>query len=285
MGLNSNCGLPEIRLSTRNTFLEYKFQEVDGRKRSFTDGAITSNGVTANEVADAQVQVDDFREAEPIDEVRKAEPVDEVREAEAMPADDAEANAAEQAHQAPRNVQKRNHRRQPRSRNAAPASRLDPGLPSARAFTTVMIRNLPVPYTRDMLVEMLNSEGFFSTYCFVYLPVDFKTHLGLGYAFVDFRSAEEAKSAVQCFEGYKKWAVGSDKVCCVAWSHPEQQGHVALVERYRNSPIMHDKVPDSWKPALFAPSYAGMRLQFPAPTKKLREPRIRTLPEVVPGPR
>jgi len=141
-------------------------------------------------------------------------------------------------------------------------------------FTTLMLRNLPNLYTRDMLVEMLNREGFAQQFCFVYLPIDFKTHAGLGYAFVDLTTGAEANRMLQHFEGFSRWTMRSEKICSVSWSHPEQQGCNAHVQRYRNSPVMHDQVPDSWKPALFQ---AGLRVPFPKPTKRLRNPRIREL--------
>jgi hypothetical protein len=143
---------------------------------------------------------------------------------------------------------------------------------STSTFTTVMLRNLPNKYSRDMLVDILDSEGFGGRYTFVYLPIDFKTHAGLGYAFVDLYTAAEARRLREHFEGFTQWRLPSDKVCAVSWSHPGQQGFQEHVERYRNSPVMHDTVPDSWKPALFQ---AGKRLPFPQPTRKIRAPRIR----------
>lgn len=138
-------------------------------------------------------------------------------------------------------------------------------------YTTVMLRNLPNKYTRAMLLDMLNTEGFYSKFSFVYLPIDFKTHAGLGYAFVDLTSPSEAQRLRQHFEGFSRWVLTSDKVCTVSWSHPEQQGHAAHVERYRNSPVMHDSVPEDWKPALFV---NGRHVPFPVPTRKIRPPRL-----------
>lgn len=44
------------------------------------------------------------------------------------------------------------------------------------------------------------------------------------------------------------------------------------MERYQNSPVMHPDVPDEWKPALFV---QGVRVDFPAPTKKVKAPKVR----------
>lgn len=140
-----------------------------------------------------------------------------------------------------------------------------------------MLRNLPNQYTREMLLELLNSQGFAGKFHFVYLPIDFKTHAALGYAFVDLTSPYEAERVRRHFEGFSRWAVTSEKICTVSWSHQDQQGCAVHVERYRNSPVLHQSVPEAWKPALFS---NGMRVQFPPPTKKLRVPRIRDIHRV-----
>lgn len=142
-------------------------------------------------------------------------------------------------------------------------------------LTTVMLRNLPNRYTRAMLLDMLD-EDFAGRYDFVYLPIDFKTHNGLGYAFVDLNSPEDAKAFRSHFEGFSRWCLQSDKICTVSWSHPAQQGLSAHVERYRNSPVMHSTVCDEWKPAVFS---GGVRVPFPSPTRKLRVPHVRLVPQ------
>mmetsp|Transcript_99887 Transcript_99887/g.308154 ORF Transcript_99887/g.308154 Transcript_99887/m.308154 type:complete len:188 (+) Transcript_99887:2-565(+) len=137
--------------------------------------------------------------------------------------------------------------------------------------TTVMLRNLPNNYTRSMLLALLDAEGFSGQYDFVYLPMDFKTHASLGYAFVNLVSPEQAASFWKIFEGFGKWVVASQKVCSVSWSCP-YQGLAAHIERYRNSPVMHEDVPDDYKPMVFQ---EGARSTFPSPTKKLKAPRMR----------
>jgi hypothetical protein len=126
-----------------------------------------------------------------------------------------------------------------------------------------------------MMLNMLDEEGFAGKYSFVYLPIDFKTHSGLGYAFVDLVSPRDTEQLRQHFEGFSKWCLQSDKVCSVSWSHPEQQGLSAHIKRYRNSPVMHGSVPEDWKPVLFAD---GQQVPFPLPTRKLRAPHVRPAP-------
>jgi len=58
-------------------------------------------------------------------------------------------------------------------------------------------------------------------------------------------------------------------VCSVSWSQP-LRGLEAHVDRYRNSPLMHALVPDTYRPLLFRD---GQRIAFPPPTKKIKAPR------------
>jgi hypothetical protein len=153
----------------------------------------------------------------------------------------------------------------PAERKAVPEQ--DPDAPK----TTVMLRNMPNNQTRKMLLELLDREGFQAEFDFVYLPMDFKTRASLGYAFVNFTSAETANRAFSTFDGFTRWPIPSRKVCGVGWSGPHQ-GFEAHVDRYRNSPVMHEEVPDTFKPIILS---MGVRVPFPPPSKKLRAPRIR----------
>jgi hypothetical protein len=136
-------------------------------------------------------------------------------------------------------------------------------------FTSVMMRNLPNSYTRETLLELLETEGYAGTFDFLYLPIDFKSKSSLGYAFINFASHDAAERFREHFAGFNRWSKnGSDKVCEVAYS--ELQGLEAHIQRYRNSPVMHKSVPEDQKPLLFA----GLeRVSIPAPTKELRAPR------------
>jgi len=137
--------------------------------------------------------------------------------------------------------------------------------------TTVMLRNLPNNYSRAMLMEMLDTEGFLGQYNFFYLPIDFKSGASLGYAFVNLVSSEVVQRFWATFNGFSRWVLPSHKICEVAWSAP-YQGLAAHLERYRNSPLMHENVPDEYKPVLLV---NGVRADFPPPTKKLRAPWIK----------
>jgi hypothetical protein len=135
--------------------------------------------------------------------------------------------------------------------------------------TTLILRNLPMHYSRDLLLDLLDLEGFLGLYDLVYHPIDFGTKLGFGYAFVNFVSVEAALKCSEHFDGFTRWNILHKKACEVSQS-TELQGLEAHIERYRNSPVMHESVPDEFKPATFR---NGQRLPFPASTKKVSKPR------------
>lgn len=137
--------------------------------------------------------------------------------------------------------------------------------------TTVMLRNIPNRYTQTMLLQLLDEQEFQSLYDFVYLPMDFRNGVNLGYAFVNVHAHEDATRLMDIFQGFSKWFFDSAKVCEVSWAHPHQGLH-EHVERYRNSPVMHPSMPEEYKPMLFE---NGTRITFPAPTKAIRAPKLR----------
>lgn len=137
--------------------------------------------------------------------------------------------------------------------------------------TTVMMRNVPNNYTRDMLINLLDKEGFRGLYNFLYLPMDFNSGACLGYAFVNLVNVEAVPGFWRRFHGFSRWSVPSRKVCHVTWSGPHQ-GYQAHVERYRNSPVMHPSVPEEYRPVVFL---NGERVSFPLPARAPRVPRVR----------
>jgi hypothetical protein len=141
----------------------------------------------------------------------------------------------------------------------------------AGAKTTVMMRNLPNDYSREMLVNLIDTQGFRGCYNLFYLPIDYSSRVSFGYAFIDLVSPEEAQRFHAHFQGFDAWDMVSSKVCEVCWSSV-LQGVQSHVDRYRNSPVMHETVPDDFKPLLFVD---GKRVTFPSATKSIRAPRAR----------
>lgn len=143
------------------------------------------------------------------------------------------------------------------------------GVQSSR--TTVMLRNIPNSITQAELFDRLVCSGFSDSIDLLYLPADFKSGSSLGYAFVNLVSVQATNRFFQVFQGFDDWGLASlsHKVCEVCWT--PQQGLDAHVDHLRNSSTMHRSVPDEYKPILLRD---GHRIPFPAPTKRIRKPRV-----------
>lgn len=129
------------------------------------------------------------------------------------------------------------------------------------ANTTLMVRNLASDLTQAALVEEFVALGFQGSFDFVYMPINFRAQGNFGYAFVNFTSHAAASQAMQQIE-------------CLGWNGMWStcQGLSGNVDRYRNSPLMHEQVSSDCKPALY--DCNSNRVPFPAPTKHITKPRI-----------
>jgi hypothetical protein len=152
------------------------------------------------------------------------------------------------------------------------AERTVPPPPGLTPLTTLLIRNLPKSYDRDMLTELLDSKGFVSSYNFLYLPIDFKKRWALGYAMVDFVSHAEALRAIETLTTFSDWKAYPlpHSAGDVAFSTDAKQGLEANVQYYRNREMMHPDVPEMYKPLLLR---CGARVAFPAPTQEIKLPK------------
>lgn len=127
--------------------------------------------------------------------------------------------------------------------------------------TTLRLVDLPHDFSRSDLEAMLLEEGL-DGFDFVYLPADFKRPgKCFGYAFVNWSTQEAAVQALEKLE---------DRYGA-AWA--AAQGLASHIDRFRNSPVMHEKVADEAKPALYQ---NGCRVAFPPPTKRIVAPRVKT---------
>jgi len=123
----------------------------------------------------------------------------------------------------------------------------------AGASTVVVLRQLPRSSSQEQLLKLLD-ERFAGLYDFIYLPADFKTSQALGYAIVDFISGEIAEAAIAAFDGadFESRTIAAER----SKSH---SGLESLLQRYQNSPVMEEEVPDQYKPLLFS---NGQRVPF-----------------------
>lgn len=134
-----------------------------------------------------------------------------------------------------------------------------------------MLRILPCNFTADMLLDLLDGNGFPARFNFVYLPFDFNRRQSIGYAFVNMVTTQDAQLAWKRFHGFQQWNIPSNKACEVSWGDLAQ-GLEANIKRFQDSPVMHQDVPDEWKPMLFSD---GNHVAFPDPTKAIRRPRMK----------
>jgi hypothetical protein len=66
--------------------------------------------------------------------------------------------------------------------------------------TTVMMCNIPNNVNREQLLTLMNDEGFQGRYNLVYVPIDLKNKVGLGYSFINFVSNADAEAFSQHFQ-------------------------------------------------------------------------------------
>lgn len=140
--------------------------------------------------------------------------------------------------------------------------------------TTVMLRNIPNKYSRDMLVQQLN-EDFRGEFDFVYLPIDFKNGCNVGYGFINFRTPELCGNFVGLFDGVdvRKCLPGLNSRKVVQVTLARVQGLEENVRRLRSSPVMHELVHhEDWMPLILDENGNGSPL----------EPADETLPPVRP---
>lgn len=149
-----------------------------------------------------------------------------------------------------------------------PQSQTVPKQELGEECTTVMMCRVPLAYSRDRLIDLMDSHGFAKKFDFVYLPTNFTTMLGVGYAFVNLTTHEQARDFVRVFDGFTGWDSIASRACMVRWS--KVQGLKTNIQRFRNSPVMSASVPSSYKPVLLKD---GVRMPFPEPTKTLRAER------------
>ena len=83
--------------------------------------------------------------------------------------------------------------------------------------TTIMIRNIPIKYTDEILNESL--KEFHGKYDCLYLPFDYEKNGNKGYAFINFVNPLHILYFYEKFNG-KKWAhFESSKICELNCAH------------------------------------------------------------------
>jgi len=138
--------------------------------------------------------------------------------------------------------------------------------PEARShYTTVMLRNIPNKYTREMLIKQLSVE-FHGQFDFMYLPIDFKNKCNVGYGFINFRTHAACECFIHKFHGVdvRKCLPGLNSKKVVEVTPARVQGLAENIRRLRNSPVMNQlQDHPEWMPLIFNSN--GDEEKFPMP--------------------
>jgi len=138
----------------------------------------------------------------------------------------------------------------------------------SHSHTTLMVRNLPADLPQQEFVRRFVERGYSGLFDFVYMPMNLRKPGNFGYAFINFTSNAVAMEVMM--KTPHRPEHDQSEGWMSAWS--TCQGLLANIERYRNSPLMHDTVPVECRPALY--NHMGDHVQFPQPTKVISKPRI-----------
>ncbi|EER13442.1 hypothetical protein Pmar_PMAR000028 [Perkinsus marinus ATCC 50983] len=102
--------------------------------------------------------------------------------------------------------------------------------------TTLMLKNIPNKYTRQLLVNEVMARMPVGSFDFVYMPIDFRSRCNFGYAFVNVTDPKFTHMFFNAFKNSRLPGVKSSKVCEVVYARV--QGLQANVNRLINSPIL-----------------------------------------------
>ncbi|KAF4672094.1 hypothetical protein FOL47_000961 [Perkinsus chesapeaki] len=102
--------------------------------------------------------------------------------------------------------------------------------------TTLMLKNIPNKYSRQLLVDEVMARMPVGSFDFVYMPIDFRSRCNFGYAFVNVTDPKYTRTFFNAFKNSRLPGVKSSKVCEVVYARV--QGLQANVNRLINSPIL-----------------------------------------------
>jgi len=138
------------------------------------------------------------------------------------------------------------------------------------AKTTLKLLNLPASMSRDDVVNLLSQQGFQAGlhFDFLYAQGGLERKADVAQALINLRTPALAETMLQQLQGFQDWPCGN--VIEVLWN--TVQGLSRLIERFRNSRVMHKSVAELCKPVLF--SHRGDLVDFPKPTQRIRHPLV-----------
>lgn len=105
--------------------------------------------------------------------------------------------------------------------------------------TTLMIKNIPNRYTKDMMLETIDKK-FKDKFNFFYLPIDFDNKCNVGYAFINFIDLADIKDFFLEFNGSTWPNFKSDKICEITYARI--QGKESCIQHFKDSSLMKQEV-------------------------------------------
>jgi len=119
--------------------------------------------------------------------------------------------------------------------------------------TTVMVRNLVGPKARKDFLKFLEKCGLNDRYTFFYMPCKEHRDVRAGFAFVNFRSAEDVRKLYADVRSdmWQKMRKGDPQCKPLAMSYARFQGHDELMAHFSSSVVLHEQDPE--KRPIFCP--------------------------------
>ena len=104
--------------------------------------------------------------------------------------------------------------------------------------TTIMIKNIPNKFTREMLIKIID-QNFRGTYDVFILPTDSNHYKNFGYSFINFTNSYYIPYFYYMFNGNKWSFTNSKKICEITYS--KIQGKNNLLNHYPNKITYENK--------------------------------------------
>lgn len=101
--------------------------------------------------------------------------------------------------------------------------------------TTLMIKNIPNRYTKEMMLELID-KCFVNTYDFFYLPIDFDNNCNVGYAFINFIEVSPIRRFYLEFNRRTWPHFKSDKIAEITYARI--QGRDSCAYHFKDSSLM-----------------------------------------------
>jgi len=112
--------------------------------------------------------------------------------------------------------------------------------------TTVMVRNLVGTKARKDFLKFLERANLHNRFTFFYMPCKEHRDVRAGFAFVNFKSAEDVKTLYGYVKSdmWKEMRKGDPQCKPLAMSYARFQGHEELMTHFSSSVVMHEQDPE-----------------------------------------